>query len=437
MGYANKVLPLRKQAEIRLKWLGDRLDKILPDLMKEAGIDMWVVFSQENNEDPVMKTLLPPPMWGSRRRTMLMFFLREDNTVERISISRPDVGMDKLYNSVWLNQADSDWARFAALSPSVPNVQYEGPKETQVECAKRFIDKLAPKKIGLNYTQNEAYGDGISHGMFTWFAEGVGEENAAKIVSASGLCTRWLEARLPEEIEAMTGIVLLTEEVLSEALSQNVIHPGITTASDLSWWVRQRCEDLNLDPWFHPSATLKRHGGTSRSGDTVIQGGDVICIDMGIDYLGFCTDIKGTAYVLKRGEKEPPAGIQALFEHGIRVENIIAEEIAVGRTGNEILASCLDRAESEGIRAMIYNHPIGVYGHGAGPTMGLVDNQTFVKFRGENNVYDNTCFSMEFNVSANIPEWGGELLTHNVETDVAFTGGKVEFFRRQEKLYLV
>ena len=198
-----KLLPLRKQAEIKDRWLVSRLDRLLPGLMKETGIDMWIIVSQENNEDPVMKTLLPSPMLGSSRRTLLLFFLKEDGTVERLSLGRPGFALDKAYKSVWLKQADSDWSKFAALSPDKGIFENNGPSETQMECLRRIVDERAPKKIGLNYSQDTAYGDGISHSNYTMIVEGLGPENSAKIVSAGALCVRWLETRLPEEIEAM------------------------------------------------------------------------------------------------------------------------------------------------------------------------------------------------------------------------------------------
>ena len=66
-----KILPYRKQEELLDKWLVDRLDNILPKVMKRSGIDAWVVACNEYNEDPVLKSLVPCAMMTARRLTLL------------------------------------------------------------------------------------------------------------------------------------------------------------------------------------------------------------------------------------------------------------------------------------------------------------------------------------------------------------------------------
>ena len=153
--------------------------------------------------------------------------------------------------------------------------------------------------------------------------------------------------------------------------------------------------------------------------------------------MGLCSDIQDNAYVLRRGETEVPAGIRNLFETGKRMQDILAGEMATGRTGNEILASSLEKAKAAGINGMIYSHPLGVYGHSAGPTIGLVDNQKYVKGKGNYPVHDDTAYAMELNVYGPIPEWDNQMLMFGIETDFLFTGGRVEYLYRQHELHLV
>ena len=54
-----RVLPMRKRAEIIDLALKKRLDTIVPAAMREAGIDMWLVLCQEDDLDPVFRTLIP------------------------------------------------------------------------------------------------------------------------------------------------------------------------------------------------------------------------------------------------------------------------------------------------------------------------------------------------------------------------------------------
>lgn len=438
MNKQDRVLPLRERAVIKDKWLMKRFETVLPQIMTEEDIDLWIVTSQESNEDPVMKTLIPSPMLTSGRRTMLVFFKRQDGTVERISISKPGFALDKMYKSVWISHKDGDWSQFSSISPDKGILGNNvGAPETQMECLTRIINERSPKKIGLNFCEDNAFGDGLSHGAYTLIAESLGTENCKKIVSAQRLCTRWLETRTPEEIAAYKGIVRITADIMKEALSEQVILPGITTAADLEWWIMEKAESLGLKPWFPFMVAIRRNGAIGLSGDVIIQEGDIIHCDVGVEYLGLCSDLQDNAYILRRGETEPPKGLTDLFAQGCRMQDILAEEMQTGRLGNEILASALERAKAEGIRPMLYSHPLGNYGHSAGMTIGRVDNQKFVKGVGEYPLYENTAYAMELNVVGSIPEWNNQDIMMGIETDIIFTGGKVEYLYRQHKLHYV
>ena len=67
---------LREQAELQQQWLAERLDSVLPRLMRRHGVDMWVVAMREYNEDPVFSSLVSPTTFAARRRTIYMFFDR-------------------------------------------------------------------------------------------------------------------------------------------------------------------------------------------------------------------------------------------------------------------------------------------------------------------------------------------------------------------------
>ena len=76
---------------------------------------------------------------------------------------------------------------------------------------------------------------------------------------------------------------------------------------------------------------------------------------------------------------------------------------------------------------MLYTHPIGFYGHGAGPTIGLYDNQGFVPSAGEIKLYDDTCYALELNITHSIPEWDGQDVAFYMEETITYTGGKTYF----------
>ncbi|HVH12685.1 MAG TPA: hypothetical protein VM759_06525, partial [Longimicrobium sp.] len=64
---------LREQAQTRQEWLRLRLERVLPRLMREQGVQMWIIPVREYNEDPVFFSLVSPTTMAARRRTIYAF----------------------------------------------------------------------------------------------------------------------------------------------------------------------------------------------------------------------------------------------------------------------------------------------------------------------------------------------------------------------------
>ena len=55
----SKIVTLRERAQIKDSLLKDRINTVLPQVMKRNKLDMWIIIAREYNEDPVIRTLLP------------------------------------------------------------------------------------------------------------------------------------------------------------------------------------------------------------------------------------------------------------------------------------------------------------------------------------------------------------------------------------------
>jgi len=401
-------------------WLRVRLDRVLPEIMVREGFDMWLVIAREYNEDPVMMSLLPEPMMSARRRTILMFYLKKDGGLERLVLSR--YGLKDFYTAAW-----------------------DPEKEEQYACLTRLVKERDPESIGINVSKTFAFGDGLSHGEYLQLSDALGSEYLSRTRGAERLAVGWLERRIKGEIDAYPGIVEIAHAIIREAFSNRVIHPGVTTTDDVVWWMRQTILDLGLETWFQPSVSIQALdqpvpalGKTPKKVRKLILPGDLLHCDMGIRYLGLCTDTQHNAYVLKLGESDAPAGLKDALKTANRLQEILIDEFVVGRTGNQILASALGKARAEGINASIYTHPLGYHGHAAGPTIGLWDRQDGVPGRGDYKLFDDTCYSIELNIRMDVPEWNGQEVRMALEDDAVFTGGRVYWLAGPQKnLYLI
>jgi len=412
-GEGPAILTIKQRAEIFDHWLRIRLEKVLPEIMRRENIDMWIVICREYNEDPVYLTLVPSTSMSARRLSMLVFYDRGQESMERVTVSRYGIG--DLYKSIWDPNKTEQWARLAEV-----------------------IKERKPKRIGIDESNTFAFGDGLSASHKAKLTEALGPEYAKRLVSAERLAVGWLEKRTPEELEVYPHLVAIAHAIIADAFSSKVITPGATTADDIVWWMRERIAELKLGTWFHPSISIQRSKAGKIKEDRVIHRGDLLHCDMGTSYLGLTTDTQEHAYVLRQGEEDAPKGLRDALAQGNRLQDIFLGEFQELRTGNQILAAALKKAKDEGLKPSIYTHPLGFHGHAAGPTIGLWDKQDGVPGEGDYPLFFDTCFSIELNIRASVPEWDNQEVQIALEEDAAFTRAGTFFIDgRQTKLYLI
>ncbi len=408
-----RVLTHREQSALVRGWLEQRFKTILPEIMRREGIDMWIIVSREYNDDPVFRSLAPFETYSSRRRTILVFHDRgEEEGVEALSVGRFDY--QNLYTVV----------------PTHNEKQFEGLRE--------LVKERNPGKIGINMSERWNHADGLTATQRDALFASL-EDYTDRIVSAEMLAVGWLEKRLPEETDAYRHIMRVAHSIIGRAFSNEVIVPGVTTADDVRWWMRQQVAEYGMDGWFHPSVGIQRKGVEGKfSGDAVIQRGDMLWTDFGIQYLGFATDTQHNAYVLRPGEVEPPKGLRDGLRASMRLQDITLAESQVGRSGNDALAASLATAREENLDATIYWHSIGYHGHGAGVPLGMTDYQDGVPVRGELPFRANTWHSVELNVTHPVPEWDNQPVRFSMEEEAIQTDDGWEWvLGRQESFYLI
>ena len=412
---APAVLPLKEQASIRDAWLKERLDTIVPALMREQGVDMWVLVAREYLEDPVVATMLNATSLRARRRTILVFFdPGGGKPVERLTVSR--YGLGELFAPSWEPEEEPDqWQRLGEL-----------------------IAERDPKKIAINVSPLTAFADGLTVSQQEGLLAGLPEKYRGRIARSDALAVGWLEARIPAEMAVYPDLVRIAHSIIGEAFSTKVITPGKTTASDVQWWMRERVAELKLGTWFHPSVGIFRQGVAEElDGDELIQPGDLLWTDFGITYLGLNTDTQHLGYVLRPGETDAPAGLKAGLAAANKVQDALTSSFRTGLSGNDMLAAARAKVAAQGLDATIYSHPIGYHGHGAGAAIGFWDDQTPSE-RGAHKLRPNTAWSIELQATHAVPEWGGQKVSFRTEEDGFFDGQRFRYIDgRRTGLHLI
>ncbi len=412
---APPIPTLREQAQVRDGWTKARLDTLAPALMREHGVDMWVLVAREYLEDPVLATMLDAESMRARRRTILVLFdPGGGKPVERLTVSR--YGLADLFTPAWSPEAQPDqWKALAEL-----------------------IAARDPKRIAINVSDASAFADGLTHSQHQALMASLPARLRERVVPGGDLAIDWLQVRTPAEAAAYPGIVAVAHAILAEGLSNKAIKPGRTTAADVEWWLRERIAERKLATWFHPSVAIFRRGvARELSGNEVIRPGDLIWSDFGIMHMGLATDTQQLAYVLKPGERDAPAGLKAGLAAANRVQDALTSSFATGLTGNDLLLRARAKAVAQGLEPSIYSHPLGFHGHGAGPAIGFWDDQR-ASDRGIGRVRANTAWSIELNTTYAVPEWGGQRVPFRLEEDAYFDGREIRYLDgRQTRLHLI
>src|SRR5687768_3441272 len=413
-----KLLSLRQQADIREQWLQKRLGSLLLPMMRRHGIEMWIVVNEEFHSDPVTPHIVPPiPIVGRRD---LFVFIDRGERIERVAVVR--YAEERLKN------------HYTMLLPA---------RDKFNEAIRKLVDDRNPKTIALNIGGTRGQQSGLTYDGYKFLADALGPDNEKKFVSAANLLTEFFDTRLPEELEHYRTAVLATDVITRRAFSNEVITPGKTTAGDVRWWMLQQLNDLGVDTWFQPDLRIQRQAAatgttgqflsTANESD-IIQRGDLVHVDFGLNYMGLSTDWQKHAYILKPGEKDAPKGLKAALKNTNKLQDIILGIARSGMTGTEVYEASMAECKKHNLNCMIYSHPVGTHGHGLGPSIDFRGNIG----GGGNKILPGSYMSIELNTSTNVPEWNNQSVTIMAEDDAYMTESGYKFFRpRQTEFYLI
>ena len=398
----------------------DKFDLVLPQAMRDQGIDMWIVMMKEGHYDPLYEDL------GRGYPGRVAFYVFTDRGGDRIE--RAALGVD-------------GYMLEACGAYDLVKGDYD---------LKAFVAERTPAKIGVNMSEEMGSADGLSHTAFLELTKTLGEPWASRVVSAERLVSAFRNRRVATEIAAFAEAGELSKEIAERALSNEVITPGTTRLEDVAWWMQDQLLLRGLGSSFDmPSVYVTGPGGIEAvSNERIVERGDVLVIDWGVCFLNLCTDMKRMAYVLKPGETKAPGSYQKAFDQAVKVREVIRRTIRPGRRADETLALLNAEVEKAGFAIMkefnrplagsstdviIGCHSVGNLGHGDGPSIAW-----FNPLRLTFTIDPSNLFSIEFFAYTPVPEWGGKKLRIPLEDDAIATERGIEWlYPVNERILLV
>ena len=392
------------QRQIRL----DKFEQVLPLAMRAHAVDMWIVAVKENHQDPLWNDL------GRGYVSGVGYYVFTDRGGERIER--------------------------AALGPSGYLVEQSGAYDlfAPASTLPAFVKARNPRRIGVNMSDEIGPADGLSHTMFQHLVKTLGEPYASRLVSAERVVSEFRSRRVAAEIVAFGEAAGIAIQLAERALSNEIITPGKTTLEEVAWWLQDRLLERGLGSEFDmPSIYVTGPEGiVATSSARLVQPGDVMMIDWGVQLMNFGTDVKRVAYVLKPGELAPPRSIQAAFDKAIAVRDVLKKAIQPGIRADATMKTMDAALRAAGYGVIEFNkpnaddktdvvygfHPVGNTGHDIGPSL-----TTWQPLQTTFELHRQHLFSFEYFAYTPIPEWGGKKLRIPIEDDALLMEHGIQF----------
>ncbi|MHA2252973.1 MAG: M24 family metallopeptidase [Candidatus Kariarchaeaceae archaeon] len=414
----------------------EKFDIILPKVMRENKIDMWIHVMQEGNPDALTVDL-------GGDHGFFIFTDRGNNRIERAVLGGYEDTLQQI------------------------DVYDVFGKEEELQ---EFIAMRDPKLIAINTSEWIAVADGISHSKYLQLIKAIGTEYTERIISAGNLITDFRTQRVTSEIVLYGRLGEITRQLLERALSNEVIVPDKTTLEEVGWWMEEQLLDRGMKSTFSSSTpsiiySEKAKKSEYRSDQYILQRGDLLQYDFGIHHLNFGTDMKRIAYILRKKEKNVPSEIQHGWNRALKAREVIRANIKLGITAGEALKNigeALDGAGFDYIHLttdpMICGLPSvepdeksslsGITGvsidcHCVGNTGNseVASGPSIAGFRQDRAhliIKRNNIFAFEFIAVTPVPEWGGKKVRFNIEDNAIVTENGVEWlYPPNERILLI
>ena len=414
----------------------EKFDLILPKVMRENKIDMWIHIMQEGNPDALTVDL-------GGDHGFFIFTDRGNNRIERTVLG----GYEDTLQQIDVYDAFG--------------------KEEEL---KEFISVRDPECIAVNTSEWIAVADGISHSKYLNLIKAIGTKYAERLISADQLITDFRTRRVTSEVVLYGQLCEITRQFLERALSNEVIVPGKTTLEEVGWWMEDQLLDQRMKSTFSFSTpsiiySEKTKKSEYRSDQYILQRGDLLQYDFGIHHLNFGTDMKRIAYILRKEEKIVPPEIQHGWNRALKAREVIRANIEIGITAGETLKNIGGALEEAGFEyihlttdPMISGLPsvesdeksslsgktgVSIDCHCVGNTGNseVASGPSIAGFRQDRAhliIKRNNIFAFEFIAVPPVPDWGGRKVRFNIEDNAIVTENGVEwFYPPNERILLI
>ena len=202
------------------------------------------------------------------------------------------------------------------------------------------LARLRPKKIAINYSENDPVADGLSLGMFRILRSCLKDTPFKNsLVSAEELIGALRGRKTTEEVVRVRTAVETTGDIYQATFDQ--LQPGMSER-EIASFMHNQIKERGLGPgWDLDHCPTVNAGPDSPVGhvgptELQVQGGQLVHFDFGVKQNDYCSDIQRVVYVLKEGERDAPVQVVRAFDTVVRAIQNAVSEMRPGVTGLKI-----------------------------------------------------------------------------------------------------
>ncbi len=305
-------------------------------ILNELDIDLWLIFCRETDmmADPALDLVI-----GHKVVWQSAFFICKDGD---------SIAMVGNYDA-------SNFEKSGRFKKVIPYIEDCG-KEI-----KKLIKKINPNKIALNYSIDDTAADGLSHGMYLMLCDYLkGTKFPDRFISSENLMSLLRGRKTDEEIELVSKAANLATDCWDKTLKE--IKPGLSEIA-IAHIIERNFARSGV---VNSLATIVNAGAKTSPGHgspttAILEPGDLLHIDFGAIYNGYCSDIQRLAYVKRDSEPQPPDELTKAFK---MIHDIITETAKLYKPGAK--GYRIDAVARE----MLKNNNYPVYQHALGHQIG-------------------------------------------------------------------
>jgi Xaa-Pro aminopeptidase len=320
-------------------------------ILKEKNIDVWMTFVRETSAsgDPVL-----PLIYGADLTWQSALIFSQKG--ERIAI---------------VGHFEAETARrTGAYQEVIP--YHESIREILVET----LTRLNPKNIALNYSPDDVYADGLSHGLYQVLM-GYFENTPFpdKVIPADEIIAALRGRKTAHEIYLIKNAIQSTVEIYNETF--DYVQPGMSEKA-ISAFMHQKLTERHLSPsWDLNHCPTVNAGADSSVGhvgptELTVKRGQLLHFDFGVKQNDYCSDIQRVIYFLGEDETEPPPEVQKGFETIVTAIQETVKQIKPGMTGVQVDEITRGIVTDAGYPEYKYatGHQLGRQAHDGGALLG-------------------------------------------------------------------